>query len=278
MKFPHVSLRTWLVIGTAAAFLVGVVLVALAYQGWTFGLGTHDKPTLVTVALTADALFFGFVAAVLALAAYWSASGTARLSIEIRFNYSDVNKPVFRVDDAREFDKWVPIEPFKQTHASVVLRNGTRYAARNPWVCIALRGISLSAAPAGWKATNTANMVGITELMWQGDVAHGLMPLPLPNFVLSDSCLVPPLEPVMEVTIVADGLKPLIERLPVAGLDDAAYEQYMTERNERIRNERTELAYQHLRVENRRAHGFWHRLRRAALHLRRVGRRQHDHP
>jgi hypothetical protein len=73
VKLLRVPLRTCLVVGTVATFVVGVVLVVLAYRGWTFGLGTHDKPTLVTVALTADALFFGFVAAVLALAAYWSA-------------------------------------------------------------------------------------------------------------------------------------------------------------------------------------------------------------
>jgi hypothetical protein len=218
------------------------VLVVLAYRGWTFGLGTHDKPTLVTIALTADALFFGLVAAVLALAAYWSASGRADLSVEIRFNFSDTNKPVFKVGPPREHDQWRPIEPFKQNRATVVVRNDSRYAARNPWVCIGLHGISLSTAPDGWKETRHANMLGVTELMWEGEIVHGEMPLPLPDLVLSDSCLLPRPAPRIEVTVVADGVSPKVEELYVQGLDESGYEEYKDGRRERAKRVRKTIA------------------------------------
>ena len=271
MKLLRVSLRTWLVVGTAAAFVVGVVLVVLAYRGWTFGLGTHDKPTLVTVALTADALFFGFVAAVLALAAYWSASGKAKLTVEFWFNFSDPNELVFKVDEPRAGDQWMPIVQFKQNRASVVVRNRSRYSARNPGVFVSLRGVSLSTAPDGWKATRRVNMLGVTELMWDGEIVHGDMPLPLPDFVLTDSCLVPWLEPLIEVIVVADGLKPLVYKLPVTGLNEAEYKTYQEERNARITNERTELAYKLKQKESLRGLSHRRRLRLAVLRcLRRV--------
>ena len=265
VKLLRVPLRTCLVVGTVATFVVGVVLVVLAYRGWTFGLGTHDKPTLVTVALTADALFFGFVAAVLALAAYWSASGKAKLIIELWFNFSDPNELVFKVDAPRVGDQRLPIVQFKQNRASVVVRNQSRYSARNPGVFISLRGVSLSTAPDGWNATRTVNMLGVTELMWDGEIVHGEMPLPLPDVVLADSCLLPWLEPLVEVIVVADGLKPRVYKLPVRGLNEAEYETYQQERNARIANERTELAYKLKRKEYLRGLGYRRRLRRAVL-------------
>lgn len=148
------------------------------------------------------------------------------------------------------------------------MRNQSRYSARNPGVFISLRGVSLSKAPDGWKATRTVNMLGVTELMWDGEIVHGEMPLPLPDFVLADSCLVPWLEPLIEVVVVADGLKPLVYKLPVTGLNEAEYKIYQRERNARITNERTELAYKLKRKESLRGLGHRRRVGRWAVSMR----------
>lgn len=86
-------LRVWVVVGTVAVTVASGALVVAAYAGWTVGLGTHDRAATVTVALTAGALFAGLVAAILALAAYWSASGVPKLEIEIGFPFLGEERP-----------------------------------------------------------------------------------------------------------------------------------------------------------------------------------------
>jgi hypothetical protein len=245
LKSQLPSFRTWVAIGTVTVLIVGGGLIVAAYDGWDVGTGDHDKGVTVTVAVTIAAAVLGAVAAVLALAAYWSASGTADLDVEIRFNFSHVNEPYFKVSEPQGPDGWVPIVPFKQNRATVTLRNDSKYSARNPWVRIRLYGISLPKAPEGWKPTRTANMFGVTELMWEGEIIHGDMPLPLPDLVLEDSLLAPKIRHRIEATLVADGLARKEIEVPVVGLkgdDYAAYRDARKAQRAKLRATFAEIA------------------------------------
>jgi hypothetical protein len=224
------TLRAWVVIGTVVVLAIGTALITAAYQGWGVGTGDHDKGVTVTVAATIAAGVLGAVALVLALFAYLSASGTPDLSIEIQFSFSEVNEPVFKVGAPREQDRCRPIEHFKQNRATVMLQNTSRYAARNPWVWIKLNRISLSAVPDGWKNTRPASMDGVTEFVWEGDIVHGEMPLLLPGIVLADSYIIPGRLPSIDVTVVADGIRPRTETLRVKVLNAEEYEGYIADR------------------------------------------------
>jgi hypothetical protein len=217
VKLLRVPLRTWLVVGTVATFVLGVTLLVLAYLGCTFGLGTHDKSTLVTVALTADALFFGFVAAVLALAAYWAASGQPRLHVDLQMKYSEDNQPVLLLDESKDY-AWTYIDAEPEFRARLVVRNTSDYAARNPTVVVKLRGVALLVNAPGWEIVRRANAGGVAELLWDGGadrMIHGRGVRTLPSLTFNGALILPEARRVeLEATLFADGIKPTSVTIP----------------------------------------------------------------
>ncbi|HEV2347397.1 MAG TPA: hypothetical protein VGS97_25100 [Actinocrinis sp.] len=227
------SLRQWVVVGTVVVIVGSVVIVAMAYAGWTLGLGTHDRGVTVTVALTADALFAGLVATVLALSAYWAASGTADLHVELTFNYSKPNEPVFKLGTPLPGTSWRPIEPFKQNRARVVVYNRSKYSARNASVQIRLRGFMNVQPVPGWLVISSANMVGATAFQWDGgadQLVHEGVARVLREFTLIDAQVDPAsTQPLIVVTVVADGVKPKPIMMPVRALEPDEWSKYMQE-------------------------------------------------
>lgn len=222
-RLRRVTLRVWAVIGTAVVIVVSLGLVVAAYAGWTVGLGTHDRAVTVVAALTAGALFAGLIAAILALAAYWSASGTPDLSVEITFPFSKPNAPVFRADPPRADDGLIPIPAFKQVYGRVVVRNASDYAARNPGVRIRLHGLVHRHADPGWTTVLLVNGGGVIESQWDGgadEIIHGGWERVLPPYVMSGSFFIPGQEASMEVTVVADGVAPRTTFIPVRMAND----------------------------------------------------------
>lgn len=234
-RLRRITLRVWAVLGTALVIAVSVGLVVAAYAGWTVGLGTHDRGVTVVAALTAGALFAGLIAAILALAAYWSASGTPDLSVEITFPFSEPNAPVFRVDPPRDGDGWIPIPAFKQVYGRVVVRNASSYAARNPGVRIRLHGLAHLSESPGWTRTMYANMVGVIECQWDGGadgMIHGGWERVLPEYVMSGSYFIPGQQATMEITVVADGMSPRTTIVPVRIADEGKGQEIDTKRAE----------------------------------------------
>lgn len=223
------------VIGTGGFIIIGVVLLVLAYVGVTFGLG-RDKATVVTAVLTFDALLFGAVAAVVALAAYWEASGKPSLSADFLMKYCDDNKPVLAVKPRGDL-AWDYIDDRPQFYAELVVHNTTEYAARNPSVRVRLRGISLLATASGWEVAKRANAGGMTELVWDGGadhMIHGLGIRKLPGLTFNGALILPGAPAAeIEVTLLADGIKPTSVLIPLRLVDREGWNQYIAEMVER---------------------------------------------
>jgi hypothetical protein len=215
-------------------FVVGSVILAGAYNGWTFGLPTRDRTAIVGTALVLDTLLFAAVAAFLALMAYLIASGRPDLEVEIAFWYSYPNRPVFKALRASDAPLSHPkVVEGKQAQGRVVVRNRSGYAARNPGVRVGLIGLGMLTTPEGWQATRSGNMVGVTEVQWDGGVdnmIHGKWMRGLPPLNFRDVEVVPGDSPHLEVTVVADGMDPKTVRLPVQMLGDEEYDAYSKDR------------------------------------------------
>lgn len=229
----RITLRVWFVIGTGTALAVGFVLLIGAYAGWTFWLAAPDKSTTVIIALTFSALLFGVVAAFLALAAYLTASGVPRLTVEIKFTYSESNRPVIRIVDPQpDQNGSVLIPSGKDATAYVTVRNNSRYSARNPGVRLQLHGfggVGVKVPHEGWAALNWLSTVGVTTLQWDGgteQIIHGGWSRKLPDFTLGGARVYPSMGPEIIVTFVADGVRPVTNVVPVRLLNTTAHNAY----------------------------------------------------
>ena len=222
------------VVGTAGVIVVGVVLLVLAYCGITFGLGT-DKTTVVTTVLTFDALLFGGVAAVVALAAYWEASGRPELSAELLVRFSEKNEPTLLINPPTEQGS-VYVSKAPHLAAELVIRNASTYAARNPSVAVKLRGMALRTTSPNWEAVTFASTVGVTELLWDGGadrMIHGLGLRKLPGFTLSEALIIVGVPRDVEVTLFADGTEPRTTVFSVQLVQQDEWGQIMKERSDR---------------------------------------------
>ena len=118
---------------TVILFVATVACVAgAAFGNWRFGLPTHDKTTVISTVVTLGAFVLLAWGVVVALAAYISATGSPRLTVELRFRYSYPNKPVFmeaQKDPSNKSGKTY-IEPYRQLEGDVLMENRSRYSAR----------------------------------------------------------------------------------------------------------------------------------------------------
>lgn len=221
-RLCQVSLRQWVMVGTVVVILVSVALIVEAYRGWTLGLRTHDRGVIVTVALTADALFAGLVAVVLALAAYWSASGVPKLEIEIEFPFLDQDHPGLISGRALGSDTR-EVQQSGQTHVQIVIKNTSVYAARNAGVRIRFEGLGRIGMNPAFADIEAVPRKGAIAFQWDGgadEIIHGKWERRLPTFSLERSLLFDGEEPSMEVTVVADGIQPVIRSHRLAVLTE----------------------------------------------------------
>jgi len=229
------TLRIWIIVVTIALLAAAAAVIYAVFRfSWRFGLPTHDKTLIVNTVIAACALVLVGWGVIVALAAYIIATGSPDLSPEITFNYSSVNQPVFRAKvDFPEQGTGLQAESFKQLDGRVVIRNKSKYAARNPGVLIELDGLGFSPSSYAdeWRVTSSANMVGATAIQWDGGadhIIHGKWQRTLPplNFggltAYSD-------HPQLVVSIAADGFNPRKWRMPVKILGPAEYAKYMNE-------------------------------------------------
>ncbi|MBW8796375.1 MAG: hypothetical protein JF597_23090 [Streptomyces sp.] len=224
---------TLAVIAAGAALVVGA-----AFAGWTLGLGTRDRAVTVNTALVIYTCLVTAVAAIVALWAYRAATGRPALDIEITFNFSFPNEPVFAaVHDEDDITGWRKLESFKQTWATVTLNNASAYAAKNPGVRIGLEGLGSLGPQEGWQTVTFVSSVGITAIQWDGgtdSIVHGQWSRALPTLDFSDVRELVPGETALVVTIVADGVEPLVKRLPVRVLDQEEYGAYTEQRAQQV--------------------------------------------
>ena len=209
------SLRDMIRVGTYTAVAVGVVLLVFAYAGFKFGLGSGaDKASVVTTVLTFDAALLAVVAAVVALEAFMQASGQPDLSVTMTFQNCNPNEPVFRFRaDGCDIGE--------ENVARVVLRNDSPYSAKNPGVLITLGGFLAVTPVPGWDAIEIGGMSGVRQFQWDGVIVHGGQSRVLPEFILGGAMDPDQTEHLIVVEVVADGVKPKVERLHARGLAHA---------------------------------------------------------
>lgn len=223
-------------IGTYVAIVIGAALIILAYCGMTFGMGTDDKAVVLANVLAFDVVMITIVAAIVALAAYWEASGKPDLSVDLLMKFCEDNQPVLCVKPRRDLN-WDYIDDRPGFEAELVVRNVSRYAARNPSVEVMLRGVSLLNDIPGWDVVGRANAGGATQLLWDGGadrLVHGRGLRKLPRLVFNGGLLLPGAPNTeIEVTLFADGAEPVRVMIPLRLLDREGWSCFMTEQSKR---------------------------------------------
>ncbi|MGW0412991.1 hypothetical protein ACWDZX_17070 [Streptomyces collinus] len=227
---------------TLAAVAIGTVIVlGAAFGKWKLGLHTDDRAVIVNTALVIDTCILTAVAAFLALLAYRSATGLPSLDVAITFNFSFPNEPVFVVasddDDGASNGEQRRIADFKQSLATVTLTNSSTYAAKNPGVRIELEGLGGLGEQPGWEPVAFVTTVGMTQLQWDGgtdSIVHGQWSRTLPPLSFGGVEELLPGATTLVVTIVADGITPIVKRLPVRILSPDDYSVYTEDRARRL--------------------------------------------
>ncbi|WP_269857944.1 hypothetical protein [Streptomyces sp. RPT161] len=236
------DLRVWIAILTVVAVAVGPgALCGVAFGGWKFGLHTDDQVAIINTVIAAASWLLVAVAGVVALLAYLAASGRPDLSIEITFNFSFPNQPVFLAREDPDSEGWLQIRSYKQTRATVTLHNASVYAAKNPGVRIEFEGLyGMAEPPSGWNAVLFVTTVGIQALQWDGgtdSIVHGQWSRALPALDLDGMRLAQAgKDGALVVTLAADGMPPVRSRMPVRVLDSQAYDAYTADRATRMSN------------------------------------------
>lgn len=232
------DLRSWITVGTLAVIAAGAAVVVGSTLGnWTLGLGTNDRAVIVNTALVIYTCLLTAVAAVVALLAYRAATGRPDLDVEITFNFSFPNAPVFAAMPNEDDAMGRRLEGFKQTAATVTLRNASEYAAKNPGVRIELEGLGGLGDQDGWEIVAFVTSVGITAIQWDGgtdSIVHGRWSRALPALDFNDVQELVSGGTALVVTIVADGVAPVSRRLPVRILNGEQYEAYTEKRAQQL--------------------------------------------
>ncbi len=232
--------RLWTIVVTVVTVALGAVAtLGAAFAGWKFGLHTSDQVAVVNTVLAASSWLLVAVGGVVALCAYLAATGRPDLQHEIRFHFSFPDEPVFVADEDTPEGGRPRIKSYKQAWGTLVLRNASLYAAKNPGVRIELVGLGGLAEQPGWTVVQMVSTVGITVIQWDGGadgMIHGRWSRTLPALDFGDVLALAD-SPALLVTVAADGLAPATRRLPVRILAPADYDAYSAERLVRLEAE-----------------------------------------
>jgi hypothetical protein len=177
---------------------------------------------------------------VVALVAYLVASGQPHLEPEITFRDSYPNLPVFLSEAGSYGANSRKITSYRQTEGTVVIRNESRYAARNPGVRIELHGLLGLKPPDGWDVVSWATTVGPTAIQWDGGanyIIHGKWHRTLPMIDFDEVVAYRQRRPELIVSLVADGSPPRRWRIPVQLLDQDEYKSYSALREKDLTGE-----------------------------------------
>jgi len=138
--------------------------------------------------LTAGTLLLAVVAGFIALQAFGVSTGLPKLQIQVWFDSSSKNRPIFLA--APLGNGWVQTSgPAGQTTARIRIRNRSIYPARDVAMIIELNGMALEQDSFhefnGWWSTDTIDDIGIGTVQWDGGadfVIHGRSVRRVPDF------------------------------------------------------------------------------------------------
>lgn len=215
IRFPQDSrFQRRMVLIFSCLLLSAVVAVAVVWIIEVLSSSAHgfsDRLAEATVIIAGATLLLAFIAALLALLAYAVATGLPNLELQVRFEFSELNKPVFRAHVAE--NSWLEAERFKQTMGTISLRNINGYSARNPAVVVRLIGMAFTTGDqvpsTEWVIIDFANTIGIKAVQWDGGPTfsiHGHSVRRLPVLDLVRLQQIPPWgKPALAFELLADG-------------------------------------------------------------------------
>ena len=233
------SIRLIVIIVTIGLCVLPIAgVVGAAFWNFGYGLATYDKTIVINTVATIGALVLVAWGAVIALAAYVSATGSPDLSVTLVFRFSFPNEPTFLYRQTRSDVERI-IEPFRQCEGKLRISNSSQYSARNPGMRITLDGLGGVPDQPGWRVVDSENMIGIITLEWDGGadyIIHGRWSRTLPHLNVAGMFAFRE-DPAFVIDLAADGFGPKRVRIPVKVLDENEYNNYSMERNKRFQLE-----------------------------------------
>jgi hypothetical protein len=171
--------------------------------------------------LSGGILLLAVLAALVALLAYAVATGMPKLELQVCFEFSKPNRPVFKASTSE--DGWLKADSFKQTRGAISLKNRSVYTARNPAVVIRLNGLAFHSAEFSqsreWVTVAFANTIGITAIQWDGGPSfyiHGRSIRHLPTVNFQGLTQVPNWgDPGLSIELLADGGYRRVVKIPI---------------------------------------------------------------
>jgi hypothetical protein len=202
----------------AALGLVLVVVTALValWVDAVLSSSSHtfsDRLAEASAIIAGGTLLLALIAAVVAMMAYAAATGQPDLRLQVRFEFSHPNRPVFSANVDQQ--NWIAADRFKQTWGTISLRNDSGYPARNPAVIVRLKGMAFLwdeySNSDEWVIIDFANTVGILSVQWDGGPnysIHGHSTRALPRLNLDRLWHIPVRgKPALSFELLADGYK-----------------------------------------------------------------------
>jgi hypothetical protein len=220
--------------GTALAVSLILTIGPILFNFY-FGLPGDDSLVKINTLVATAGFLLIFVTLLVALLTYLTATGEPKLEPEIFFRFSDKNAPVFQ---AERLEHTTRVVNFRQVEGGVLLRNSSRYPARNPGVRIQLVNMGCIAPQSGWATTVTVNQLGPIEFQWDGGAdfsvhGHWTRTLPALDFANLEAF---DRDARIVVSVAADGWGPRSWTLPVRLLEQREYEEYSAERARKYRD------------------------------------------
>jgi hypothetical protein len=217
----------------AMIFVVVTVFAITATWVWDWKLSlpaTTDKATRVNTVIAVSAYAAAMIGVVIALIAYWQASGRPSLEPEITFPRSLPNELMFEAYRPLQLPDWIDAVARDQARmlqikdanllCTITIKNSTRYAAQNPGLRIRFEGLYLNTLGAGWSvAESWGDRRGAKAIQWDGgteNIIHGKWSRRLPDLDFSDAIIYqldPP--PALGITIVSDGCRPRTRNIKI---------------------------------------------------------------
>ena len=218
----------------AAIFVAATILAVLGTWIWDWNLllpATTDKATRINTVVAASAYVAAMVGVIVAVIAYWQASGRPSLESEISFSNLQANELTFEAYKPSRIPDWVGTVQRISTRmlrikdadlvGTVAIRNSSTYAAQNPGLRIRFDGLYFNALSPGWTvAESWGDARGAKAIQWDGgteNIIHGKWSRRLPDLDFRGVIvyrLDPP--PQLIVTIVSDGCRPRVKNILVS--------------------------------------------------------------
>lgn len=197
---------------------ISIASVAISAVILTGSSDLSDRLVEVGDVFAGATLLLTIVAAVVALLAYASATGSPDLRMQLDFPFSQLNNPVFQ-STFNDNGVATAVE-FKQLNLTLRVRNDSSYSAKNPAVVIRLHDMAFSPDEKNneWTTVQFASTHGITVVQWDGGSnysIHGSSVRTLPGLWLERLHTVPNPDPYLLIDILADGYSRQDIKIPV---------------------------------------------------------------